>query len=380
MDMNPDQLLAERTRRVEFSGIRKFFELAGRIKDPCDLSIGMPDYDAPESVKEAAIAAIRAGQNRYTPSTGLVELRERLIADIQSAYAGDHSILITSGVSGGLTLALLSVVNPGDEVVFCDPYFVSYLQLVNLVGGRPVPVSCYPDFAFRPEAIEAAITPRTKAILINSPGNPTGRVLTQSEVEAAARIARERNILLISDEIYEKLCYDGPNPCPLTLAPQNTVVLRGFGKTYGMTGWRMGYAAGPPWLIGEMTKLHQYTYVCAPSMAQVATLTALDTDVSGHARDYSKKRDLVCALLRPCFEFVRPSGGFYVFPKAPANFTSATQFCETALTRDVIIIPGNVFSGVDSHFRISYATTDQNIRRGCDILCRLARGGPAQSN
>ncbi len=380
MDMDPDKLLAERTRKVEFSGIRKFFELAGKIKNPCDLSIGMPDYDAPESVKESAIAAIRAGKNRYTPSAGWPDLRERLTNDIQTIYGGDHSILITSGVSGGLTLALLSVVNPGDEVVFCDPYFVSYVHLVNLVGGRPVPVSCYPDFAFRPQAIEAAITPRTKALMINSPGNPTGRVMSPSEVEAAARIARERKILLISDEIYDKLCYDGPNPCPLSLAPQNTVVLRGFGKTYGMTGWRMGYAAGPPWLIGEMTKLHQYTYVCAPSMAQVATLTALETDVSNHAADYTKKRDLVCELLKPCFEFVRPSGGFYVFPKVPPTFAGANQFCETALSRDVIVIPGNVFSGVDTHFRISYATTDENIRRGCEILCKLARSGPAKAN
>lgn len=378
--MDPDKLLADRTRKVEYSGIRKFFELAGRIKDPCDLSIGMPDYDAPEPVKDAAVAAIRAGKNRYTPSSGLPELRERVTAEIRAAYGGDHSVLITSGVSGGLTLALLSIVNAGDEVIFCDPYFVSYLHLVNLVGGRPVPVSSYPDFAFRPRDIEAAITPRTKALMINSPGNPTGRVMTKAEVEAAAKIAREKNILLISDEIYDRLCYDGESPCPLPLAPQNTVVLRGFGKTYGMTGWRMGYAAGPAWLIGEMTKLHQYTYVCAPSMAQVATLTALETDVSDHARDYAKKRDLVCDLLKSCFEFVRPTGGFYVFPKAPSGFASATQFCESALTEGVIVIPGNVFSGVDTHFRISYATTDEMIRRGCDALCKLARRGPAKSD
>ncbi len=374
--MDPDKLLADRTRKVEFSGIRKFFELAGRIKDPCDLSIGMPDYDVPEPVKEAAIAAIRAGKNRYTPSAGLPELRERVTAEIRAAYGGDPSVLITSGVSGGLVLALLSVVNPGDEVVFCDPYFVSYLQLVNMVEGRPVPVPSYPDFVFRPQAIEAAITPRTKALMINSPGNPTGRVMTKAEVEAAARIAREKNILLISDEIYDKLCYDEPTPCPLPLAQQNTLLLRGFGKTYGMTGWRMGYAAGPAWLISEMTKLHQYTYVCAPSMAQVATLTALDTDVSGHCRDYAKKRDLICDLLKPCFDFIRPTGGFYVFPKAPASFAGATQFCEAALNEGVIVIPGNVFSGVDTHFRVSYGTTDEKIRRGCDALCKLARSGP----
>lgn len=378
--MDADKLLSDRTRKVEYSGIRRFFELAGRIKNPCDLSIGMPDYDAPEAVKEAAIVAIRSGKNRYTPSAGLPELRERLTAEVRAAYCGDHAVLVTSGVSGGLTLALLSVVNPGDEVVFCDPYFVSYLHLVNLVGGRPVPVSSYPDFAFRYKDVEAAITPRTKVLMINSPGNPTGRVMIQAEVEAAARIAREREILLISDEIYDKLCYDGPTPCPLPLAPQHTVILRGFGKTYGMTGWRMGYAAGPAWLIGEMTKLHQYTYVCAPSMAQAATLTALDTDVSAHVRDYAKKRDLVCDLLKPCFEFVRPSGGFYVFPKVPPSFSNATQFCEAALAEGVIVIPGNVFSGVDTHFRISYAAPDDTLRKGCEALCSLARSGPPKEN
>jgi len=264
------------------------------------------------------------------------------------------------------------VVNPGDEVIILDPYFVSYLQLLNLVGGKPVRVDSYPDFRFSAEAVEAAITPRTKALIINSPGNPTGRMMTPTEVEQAARIAKKHDLLLISDEIYDRLCYDGPHSCPLPLAPENTVILRGFGKTYGMTGWRMGYAAGPAAIIGEMTKLHQYTYVCAPSMAQSAVLTALDTDVSHHREAYARKRDLVCSLLSPSFELVRPSGGFYVFPKAPAHFACATEFCETAAGQSVLVIPGNAFSTRDTHFRISYATSDAMIRRGCEVLCRLA--------
>ncbi len=371
--MSANSLLADRTRKVEASGIRKFFDLAGQLKDPCDLSIGLPDYDAPDEVKEAAIAAIRAGQNRYTPSAGLPELRRQISAELKSAHGREWPILLTSGVSGGLTLALLAVVNPGDEVVFCDPYFVSYIHLVNMVGGTPVPVATYPDFAFRPEAVEAAITPRTKAIMINSPGNPTGRVMTPKEVESAARLATMHGLLLISDEIYDRLCYDGENPTPLPHAPDNVVALRGYGKTYGITGWRMGYAAGPAWLIEEMTKLHQYTYVCAPSMAQAAALTALRTDVSSHRRDYARKRDLVCELLHGAFEFVRPSGGFYVFPKAPASFGGATDFCEAASRENVLVIPGNIFSGRDTHFRISYAAGDDLLRRGCEVLCALAR-------
>src|SRR5262249_48411422 len=158
----------------------------------------------------------------------------------------------TSGVSGGLYLALLALVNPGDEVVFADPYFVSYLQLVNMLGGKPVAVPTYPSFAFDAAAFDAAVTPRTKALIINSPGNPTGRVMTEDEVSAAAALAERRGIVLISDEIYDSLCYDRPNPCPMSLAPRNTLILRGFGKTYGVTGWRIGFAAGPAALIAEM--------------------------------------------------------------------------------------------------------------------------------
>ncbi len=370
--MDVSNLLADRTRKVEFSGIRKFFEMASRMKDPCDLSIGLPDYDAPEPVKLAAIEAIRAGKNRYTPSAGLPELVKRLGEEVRRTSGVNASILVTSGVSGGLTLALLATVNPGDEVVFLDPYFVSYFHLVNMVGGTPVPVSSYPDFRFRPEAVESAMTPRTKALMINSPANPTGRVLSPAEVEQAVAIARKHNLVLISDEIYDKLAYEGENPSPLALAPERTIALRGFGKTYGITGWRMGYAAGPASLIGEMTKLHQYTYVCAPSPAQFATLKALETDVSNHRRDYTGKRDLVCGLLENKFEFVRPTGGFYVFPRVPPHFANATAFCEAASEKGVLVIPGNIFSSQDTHFRISYATTDDMIRRGCDVLSRLA--------
>jgi len=372
--VDANKLLADRTQKVQFSGIRKFFGMAARMKDPCDLSIGQPDYDAPEPVKRAAVEAISAGKNRYTLSAGMPELCQRITADLKAAYGRELSVMITAGVSGGLTLSLLAILNPGDEVVFLDPYFVSYLQLVNMFGAKPVPVSSYPDFRFNAKAVEAAITPRTKALLINTPGNPTGRVMTEDEVRAAAEIAKRHDLLLIADEIYDKLCYDGANPCPLTHAPENTLLLRGFGKTYGITGWRMGYAAGPEAIVGEMTKFQQYTFGCAPSFAQAATMTALDTDVSQFRRDYAKKRDLVCSLLSSCFEFERPSGGFYVFPKAPPRFANASEFAERTAEQGVLVIPGGIFSSRDTHFRISYATTDAMIRRGCEVLCRLARG------
>jgi aspartate aminotransferase/aminotransferase len=371
--MDVRNLLADRTRRVEFSGIRRFFELASKIQDPCDLSIGMPDYDAPQPVKDAAIAAIRDGKNRYTPSAGLPELRSRISDELEREQKVRPEVLVTSGVSGGLTLALLAILDPGDEVIFLDPYFVSYVHLVNMIGGKAVAVPSYPDFSFQKSAIEAAITPRTKAIIINSPGNPTGRVMSEAEVKAAADLAVSRGLLLISDEIYDQLTYDGTNPCPLTYAPNNTILLRGMGKTYGITGWRMGYAAGPKEVIHEMTKFHQYTYVCAPSMAQVAAVTAMDTDVSGFRTAYAKKRDLVCGMLEKRFEFTRPSGGFYVFPRVPSAYANGESFAEAALREGVIVIPGGVFSGQDTHFRISYAASDALLRRGCEVLCRLAK-------
>ena len=371
--MDWKRILAGRTATVEFSGIRRFFELASRMDDPCDLSIGLPDYDAPEPVKRAAIEAIEAGRNRYTPTAGLPELHDRIKARLATQGAEDSAVLITSGVSGGLLLALFATIDPGDEIVFTDPYFVSYLQLSRIVGGKAVPVPSYPDFAFDAAAVEAAITPRTKILMINSPGNPTGRVMTESEVRDAAELARKHNLVLVADEIYDALCYDGPGPSPMQYAPDHTVLVRGFGKTYGLTGWRIGYAAGPAPIINEMTKFQQFTFVCAPSMAQYAMLTALETDVSNHRSDYARKRDLVCECLEGRFEFQRPGGGFYVFPKAPPGFSSATAFCEAAAEKNVLVIPGNIFSQRDTHFRVSYATTDDMIRRGCDVLCSLSK-------
>lgn len=373
--MNPKRFLARRCGQIEFSGIRKVYDLAQRLKDPIDLSIGQPDYDAPDAVKDAAIAAIRAGHNRYTPTAGLPALRKALASATAPEFGGDEpAVLVTVGVSGGLLLALLATIEPGDEVVFLDPYFVSYMQLVRMVGGTPVAVPSYPDFAFPAEAVERAITPRTKLLLINSPGNPTGRVMSEAEIKSAAAIARKHDLLLLSDEIYNEMSYDGPSASPVAHAPERTILLRGFGKTYGVTGWRMGYVAGPQPLVDEMLKMQQYTYVCAPSMAQHAMLTAMKTDTSRHRRDYARKRDLVVKALSGVFELTKPSGGFYVFPKAPARFASATEFCEAAAERKVLIIPGSVFSARDTHFRISYAVPDEMCLKGCELLCETARG------
>lgn len=373
--MEAERFLADRCRAVEFSGIRKYFGLALRAKDPIDLSIGQPDYDAPDAVKDAAAAAIRAGRNRYTPTDGFPELREQIRSMLAAHHPGwTPEVLIASGVSGGLVLSLLALMNPGDEVAFADPYFVSYRQLVTMLGGKPIAVPSYPDFSFPTNAIEQALTPRTRLLLINSPANPTGRVMPPAEMKAAAELARRRDLLILSDEIYRDLTFDARPVGPADFAPERTIVLGGFGKTYGVTGWRLGYVAGPAALIHEMTKMQQYTFVCAPTPFQHAMLTAMRTDVTHHARDYARKRDLVVEGLSGAFDLVRPGGGFYVFPRAPSRFSDASAFCDAAAERNVFVIPGGIFSSRDTHFRVSFAAPDDLLRRGCRILCELARG------
>ena len=209
-------------------------------------------------------------------------------------------------------------------------------------------------------------------MLICSPSNPTGIVYRQSDVGAAAELARKHNLLLISDEIYNTLAYDGPAPSAVQFAPERTLLLRGYSKSYAMTGLRIGYAAGPSAVISEMAKLQQYTFVCAPQPVQFGGIAAMDVDMSREISTYRAKRDLMCELLASAFELVRPSGGFYVFPKVPPQFASASAFVEQAIERNLLIIPGNVFSESDTHFRISYAATNEKIRLGCEVLRSLA--------
>lgn len=372
--MNGKQFVAQKVTTIGSSGIRRIFDLAASMTDPVDMSMGQPDYDTPPNVKRAAITAIEQGHNGYTVTHGLPELRAGIAEQLQDEFGWQPTVLVTSGVSGGLVLALMSCLNPGDEVLIGDPYFVSYPHLVNLFGGKPVFVDLHDDFAWDGERFEAAITPRTKMILLNSPGNPTGVVARQEDYKAIAELADRHDLLLVSDEIYNVLCYDGPSPSPVHYAPQRTLLLRGFGKTYGMTGWRMALAAGPEAVVTQMAKLQQYTFVCAPHIAQYGCIEALSTDMSPQVADYRRKRDLAVSALEGAFEFVRPAGGFYVFPKAPRAFENSTAFVEKAIANNVLVIPGNAFSQRDTHFRISYAVPDDKIIKGCQILCSVAKG------
>jgi len=372
--MDVRAFISDRSRAVDASGIRKVFDLAAGLVNPINLSIGQPDFDVPEPVKQEAIKAIEEGFNRYTVTQGIEPLRSALKETLREEFPNwQGEVLVTSGVSGGLMLALMATVNPGDEVIFVDPYFVMYKHLTRLVGGVPVPVDSYPDFRFPAERIADAITDRTRILILNSPSNPTGVVFSEDELKAAAEIAKRHNLLIITDEIYNSFCYDAPCASVFGMAPERTILLRGFSKTYGMTGWRLGYAAGPEPIIQEMAKLQQYTFVCAPSMVQRAGLAALKVDVSQHIEAYRRKRDLAFEILSEAFEVIRPRGGFYIFPKVPDQYKSATEFVERAIEKNILIIPGSVFSEKDTHFRISYATDEKSIERGCKMLCELAR-------
>jgi len=352
------------------SGIRKVFDLANSMTDPINLSIGQPDFAVPETIQEAAVRAIHDGKNGYSPTQGIAPLREKLQARIQQQY--NHSVrqvFVTSGTSGGLVLAMLALVNPGDEVIVFDPYFVMYKSLVGLVGGNCVLVDTYPDFRIDVNKVADKITKRTKAILFNSPANPTGVMASDEEIRGLAQLCAERNIALISDEIYSLFSYDQPFVSPARYNPQ-TIVIDGFSKSYGMTGWRLGYAHGPGEVIQQMIKLQQYTFVCAPQPVQWAGIAALDVDMTAHINAYRKKRDMIVASLAENYEVVKPGGAFYVFPKAP--WGTGDQFVHKAIENKLLVIPGQIFSQQDTHFRISYAASDATIARGLEVLEKLA--------
>jgi len=363
--------LADRMRLIESSGIRKVFDLAASLKNPVNLSIGQPHFPVPDAIKQAAKKAIDEDRSGYTVTQGIPELRAKILAEVRrKCNHPDRDLFVTSGTSGGLVLALQCIVNPGDEVIVFDPYFVMYPHLISMAGGKTVLIDTYPDFRIDVNKVADAITPRTKAIIVNSPANPTGMVLSREDLRAVANLARERKVLLISDEVYRVFCFDENFVSP-TEFNEDVLVLDGFSKAYGITGWRLGFCHGPRELIQEMIKLQQFTFVCAPSMVQWAGVAAWDHDVSGIVADYKQKRDRIAAGLKDRFEFVTPKGAFYMFPRAP--WGTGSEFVAEAIRNNLLIIPGNVFSRADTHFRISFAADDKTLDAGIEILNRIAR-------
>ena len=367
------KLVADRTSLIDASGIRKVFALAAELKDPINFSIGQPDFDVPEPLKQEAIKAIEAGMNRYSQTAGDKEFQDKIAGRMTEEFGWDNpGVLVASGVSGGLLLAFMALINPGDEVIIPDPYFVIYKHVINLLGGKCVFVDAYPDFKLPVDGIAAAITDKTKMIILNSPSNPTGIVYSEDEIKALAQVATEKDVLVLTDEIYEQFSYDG-RCTSIAKYHEKVLLMRGFSKSYAMTGWRLAYVAVPPSMkpvLEEMTKIQQYTFVCAPTPFQRAALAALDYDVSDLVADYATKRDLLYNGLKDKFELARPGGAFYAFVKAPGG--SGTEFVKKAIQNNVLVIPGNVFSEKDTHFRISFATTPEKIQQGVEVLRSLA--------
>jgi aspartate/methionine/tyrosine aminotransferase len=362
-------MIAERLKRIRPSGVRRIFDMASRMNDPIDLSLGEPDFDIPEDIKQEGIRWIEEGFNKYTLTQGIPELREKVEEYLQGKGVTFESVMITAGVTGGLLLCCLCLIDPGDEVLIPDPYFVMYEYQVLLMGGVPRYIDTYPDFRLREDKIREVLSSRTKLVIINSPANPSGTVYSKEELELVARIAGERKLIVISDDIYERFVYDAAAAPCMGQIYDNTITLSGFSKTWGMTGWRLGYAAGSEEVIQKMITLQQYSFTCPPSFAQKAAVKAFDCDMGTYIDHYREKRDFIYEALRERYRVERPLGSFFIFPEADDG--DGEKLVEKAITKGVFVVPGGAFSQRRTHFRISFAAPMNVLERGVKILQEL---------
>ncbi|HOO52665.1 MAG TPA: aminotransferase class I/II-fold pyridoxal phosphate-dependent enzyme [Methanothrix sp.] len=381
----PDSHLSTTVRDMPPSGIRKFFDIVVGMEDVISLGVGEPDFPTPWHIREACIYSLEGGHTSYTSNKGLIELREILAEstekDLGLEYDPEEEILITTGVSEAVDLAFRATINPGDEVIVPQPCYVAYVPDVLLAGGvpRPVATRLSEEFKLRPEDFKDAINERTKALVLSYPNNPTGAIMTREDLEEIADLVVENDLLVISDEVYDKLTYDGRHAsfAQLEGMQERTVLLNGLSKSCAMTGWRVGYALGDPAIIGAMTKVHQYTMLCAPTMAQVAAVEALrrgDAEVKSMKREYDRRRRLFVSELErlglPCFE---PKGAFYAFPSIEGTGLSSEEFAEQLLKEQrVAAVPGNAFGESGEGFiRCSYATSREEILEAVDRIERF---------
>lgn len=341
------------------------------LPDPINLSIGQPDFSMPQAARETACAATHAGKNGYTVTQGIPELRERLEQEArQQLSQPERTLCVTSGTSGGLVLTLMSLIDPGDEVIIFEPAFVMYRPLVEFLGGRCTVIDTAPSFTVDIDRVTATISPQTRLILLNSPNNPTGTVVPAETLKSLAELAEARGITLVSDELYGRYCYDSPFVSAASFSDR-VVVLDGFSKSHAMTGWRVGWIHGPREIIEACTTLQQYTFVCAPQVGQWAAVAALDCDMSVPLAECRRKRDKLIAGLEGRYQFTRPGGAFYLYPEAPGG--SGKAFAERAVAEEqLLVVPGTVFGAADSHFRLSYTVSDAMLDRGIAALNRLA--------
>jgi aspartate/methionine/tyrosine aminotransferase len=360
------QMIAKRLKSIKPSGVRRIFDMASRMEDPIDLSLGEPDFDIPEEIKREGIRWIERGFNKYTLTQGIPELRQMVQEHLNKKGVNFDKVIITAGVTGGLLLCCLSLIDPGDEVLIPDPYFVMYEYQVLLMGGVPRYIDTYPDFRLRESKIHEVLSPRTKLIIINSPANPTGTVYSREELEMVANIAQEHKLIVISDDIYENFVYEAPTAPCIGQLYERTITLSGFSKTWAMTGWRLGYAAGPEEIIQHMITLQQYSFTCPPSFAQKAALVALDYDMGEYIKRYREKRDFIYEALKGKYKVDKPRGAFFIFPEAEDG--DGEKLVERAIKKGVFVIPGGIFSQRQSHFRISFAAPMEILERGAKIL------------
>ncbi|MBL8130163.1 MAG: aminotransferase class I/II-fold pyridoxal phosphate-dependent enzyme [Chloroflexia bacterium] len=386
--------LSQAVEAVPPSGIRQFFDVVSRMEDVISLGVGEPDFGTAWRVREAAIYGLERGRTTYTSNSGLLELRRAISGALGQRYGvqydPDAEILITVGVSQGLDLALRALLDPGSEVLIPDPAYVAYPPCVSMAGGVPVWIPTFAEDGFTPRAdeIERRITPRTRALMLNYPGNPTGAVPDRAALEAIADVVRRHDLVVVSDEIYDRLSYDAPHISFATLPGmlERTLLLNGFSKTYGMTGWRVGYAAGPAELIAAMTRIHQYTALCASRQAQEAAIEALrvpDRDVQATIDDYAMRRHaIVSGLNRVGLTCHLPAGAFYAFPSVEATGLSSFDFANRLLHEGrVAVVPGDAFGpGGAGHVRCAYATGLAQIEQAIERIDRFLHSLDAQAS
>jgi aminotransferase len=380
-------LTNKRVERIPASGIRRFFDLVADVDGAISLGVGEPDFVTPERFREAAIRSIKEGRTKYTSNYGIRPLRDAIsehTAKLRGVrYDPEREIIVTVGVSEAVDLAMRATLNDGDEVIVADPSYVAYVPGIVLAGGVPVAVPTREEDAFRlrPRDVEAAITPRTRAILLGFPSNPTGAVLEKDDVEGIARLAAEHDLLVYADEIYDRLVY-GTEHQSIVSRPgmkERTIYLAGFSKSYAMTGWRVGYACAPAEIVEQMMKIHQYTVMCVPTAAQYAALEALQTgepDVRRMVGEYDKRRRYMWKRFNEmglhCFE---PRGAFYCFPNITSTGLSDDDFCERLLKEErVVVVPGNAFGERGrGHVRACYASSMEQIAEACDRIQRFVQ-------
>ena len=382
-----DKLISQKVTSLPPSGIRKFFDLLSSMEDIISLGIGEPDFVTPWHIREAGTYSLEKGYTMYTSNSGIPELRQELASYLELRYGvsyhPEHEILVTTGTSEGLDLALRAIINPGDEVIIPDPCYVAYPADIVLAGGVPifVPTNEENNFVIKATDIEAKITKRTKAILIGYPANPTGAVMSKKEADAIAELAKKYGLLVISDELYARLVYGAEHICFPSLPGMKecTILIRGFSKSYAMTGWRIGYVAAESRFIQALTKIHQYTMLSAPTIAQIAAIEALkngESEVVNMVQEYNRRRRFTVKRLNEiglsCFE---PKGAFYAFPSIKATGMNSEEFAEKLLIEEkVAVVPGTAFGPCGEGFvRCCYATSLSNIEEALkrmDIFVR----------